>query len=71
MLSHIPPYCRLFDDEVGGLHLVGARPSGVRLVGVGLDDLPSPRRCLERYGCFIGKRHVGGVQLRLAMLRRC
>ena len=35
---------------MGGLRLVGARPGGVRLVGVGLDDLPSPRRCLARYG---------------------
>ena len=65
MLSHIPLSCRLSDDEVGGLRLIGARPGGVRLVGVGLDDLPSPHRCLARYGCFIGKRHVGGVQLRL------
>ena len=31
--------------QVGGLRLVGARPGGVRLVGVGHDGLPSPRRC--------------------------
>ena len=48
--SRIPPSSRLSDDEVGGLRLVGALPGGVRLVGVGLDDLPSPRRCLARYG---------------------
>ena len=31
------------DEDVGGLRLVGARPS-VRLVGVGQGDLPLPRR---------------------------
>ena len=36
--------------QMGGLRLVGARPGGVRLVGVGPDDMPSPRRCLARYG---------------------
>jgi hypothetical protein len=29
---------------VGGLRLVGARPGGVRLVGVGHDDLPLPHQ---------------------------
>jgi hypothetical protein len=32
------------DEDVGGLRLVGARPGGVRLVGVGQGDLPLPRR---------------------------
>jgi hypothetical protein len=32
------------DEDVGGLHLVGARPGGVCLVGVGRGDLPLPRR---------------------------
>ena len=32
------------DEDMGGLRLVGARPGGVRLVGVGLGDLPLPRR---------------------------
>jgi hypothetical protein len=30
------------DEDVGGLRLVSARPGGVRLVGVGLDDLTLP-----------------------------
>jgi hypothetical protein len=30
------------DEGVGGLRLVGVRPCGVRLVGVGLDDLTLP-----------------------------
>ena len=35
------------DEDVGGLRLVGARPSDVRLVGVGLDDLTLPRRHIK------------------------
>ena len=50
MLSHVPSSCQLSDDEVGGLRLVGARPSGVRHVGVGLVDLPLPHWCPTRYG---------------------
>ena len=48
--------------QMGGLRLVGARPGGVRLVGVGLCV-----SCLRLVGawqdmdCFIGKRHVDGV----------
>ena len=44
------------DEDVGGLRLVGSWPSDVRLVGVGLDDLPSPRRCLARYGLLHRKK---------------
>jgi hypothetical protein len=52
-----PPGMSMSDDEdvwlrqlrqMGGLRLVGARPGGVRLVGVGLGVLPSPRRCPAR-----------------------
>ena len=32
------------DEDVGGLRLIGARPSSVRLVGVGQGDLLLPRR---------------------------
>jgi hypothetical protein len=31
------------DEDVDGLRLVGARPNGVRLVGIGRDDMPLPR----------------------------
>jgi hypothetical protein len=30
-------------EDMGGLRLIGARPDGVRLVGVGWDDMPLPR----------------------------
>ena len=42
--------------QVGGLRLVGAWPCGVRLVGIGLDGLPSPRRCLARNGLLHRKK---------------
>ena len=61
MLSHMPSSCQLSDDEVGGLRLVGAQPGGVRLVGVGLDDLPPPRRCLARYGLLHRKKDMSMV----------
>jgi hypothetical protein len=31
------------DEDVGGLHLVGAWPSGAHFVGVERGDLPLPR----------------------------
>ena len=49
--------------HVGGvqLRLAGAWPGGVRLVGVGLDDLPSPCRCLARYGLLHRKKDMSMV----------
>ena len=42
--------------QMVGLRLVGARPGGARLVVVRLDSLPSPRRCLARYGLLHRKK---------------
>lgn len=48
--------------QIGGLRLVGARPGGVRLVGLGYGV-----SCLrlvgarQDMGSFIGRRHVGEV----------
>ena len=42
-----PPWHRLDEEDVGGLRLVGAWPSDVRLVGAGLDGLTLPRRHIK------------------------
>lgn len=53
----------------GGLRLVGARPGAVRLVGVGLDVLPSPRRCPARNGLIHRRKDMSVERLRLVGAR--
>lgn len=55
--------------QMGGLRLVGARPGGVRLVGVGLDVLPSPRRCPARNGLLHRRKDMLVEWLRLVGAR--